>query len=93
MLGDGAAIALIERGGENRAADEIEILRGIDTVLADRRETSLPQVTITREFIRNSKRAIATLEIALRLAGGTASSIYLLYFLGVGGIVLQAFAK
>lgn len=66
----------------------------IYTVLVDRQETSVPQVTITREVILNTSRAIATgAGIAVLLAGGASSAIYLLYFLVAGVILLEALAR
>lgn len=66
----------------------------IFTVLVDRQEAAVPQLTITREVFLNTSRAIATAAgIGLLLVVGSAGAIYLLYFLVAGVILLEALAR
>lgn len=66
----------------------------IYAVLVDRQETTVPQLTITREILLNTSRAIATAAgIGLLLIAGSSSAIYLLYLLVAGVILLEAIAR
>lgn len=66
----------------------------IYTLLVDRRETSVRQITTTREIILNTSRAVATaVGIGLLLVGGSASAVCLLCFLVAGVILLEMLAK
>lgn len=66
----------------------------IYTVLVDRMETSVPNLTITREVLLNASRAIASAAgIGLLLLIGSSSAIYLLYFFVAVVILLESLAK
>ncbi len=66
----------------------------IYTILVDRMEEAIPQITATRELLLNTSRAVAVaVGILLLVIAGSSGAIYALYFLVAGVVLLEAIAR